>query len=198
MIRNSAREQLFLAGLSTRSLGRRIHWFDSVSSTQDVLTSLAQDHAEEGWVIAADEQTAGRGRKGAPWHSPQGSGLWFSLLLRPDRPIARTPQLTLTMARALRECLEFDFCLPSTLKEPNDVLISGRKVAGILGESSCLAGSDRLEHLVMGLGVNLSTSFPDELKDIATTLGDHMPTPPRAEDLLARILERFEIFYLAD
>jgi BirA family transcriptional regulator, biotin operon repressor / biotin---[acetyl-CoA-carboxylase] ligase len=155
----------------TRIIGRDIRVFLETTSTNDVVEKLARDGVKEGVVVFAEAQTRGRGRLGRKWLSPPGKGLWFSTLLRPRfRPDAVT-RLTIASAtalsRAIRECTE----LRTEIKWPNDILVGGKKVAGILTELS--AELDTVKYIILGLGldVNLEAAdFPAELKECATSL----------------------------
>lgn len=124
----------------------RLHVFEELASTNDEAKRLAAEGEPEGALILARRQTAGRGRSGRHWESPPGN-LYFSLLLRPDRPPAETAQLSFVAALAVADAVG----VPTTLKWPNDVLARGRKLCGILLEGS--AGA-----LVVGCGVNVESA----------------------------------------
>ena len=146
--------------------------------------------APEGAVVAADEQTEGRGRLGRSWHAPRGTSLLFSTSLVPDVPAARLPELSLVAGAAVADAISAQTGLRTTLKHPNDVLVDGRKVAGILAES--VDG-----RVVLGIGVNVSQAegeLPQEVVTPATSLALEGATVDRAE-LLAVILERLEARY---
>ncbi|MEO5802076.1 MAG: biotin--[acetyl-CoA-carboxylase] ligase, partial [Verrucomicrobiota bacterium] len=152
-------------------VGRDIRVFQETTSTNDVVEKLARDGVKEGVVVFAESQTKGRGRLGRKWISPVGKGLWFSVLLRPDlRPQAAT-QLTVAAATALARAIRRQTNLSTEIKWPNDILIRGKKVAGILTELS--AELDQVKYLILGMGVdvNLTASeFPPDLRKIATSL----------------------------
>lgn len=156
--------------LSTRELGRTVHHHASVGSTNEVAFRLAQDGAEHGEVVVAEQQTSGKGRRGRVWVSPPGLNLYFSAILRPELPPQRAPELTLVAAVALAEALR-DWGTQAAIKWPNDVHLDGRKVAGILTELS--AEPERVHFVIVGVGVNLNSQaghFPEELRDTATSL----------------------------
>ena len=164
--------------------GRPYTFVDRCASTQRLL-----DGAREGAVVATDEQTEGRGRLGRTWHAPAGSSLLFSIVLEPDVPAERLPELSLVAGSAVAEALAAHANVETTVKHPNDVLIGGRKVAGILAES---AGG----RVVLGVGVNV-TQAREELPHTdppATSLALEGAGGRRA-DLLAAILERLEAHY---
>jgi BirA family biotin operon repressor/biotin-[acetyl-CoA-carboxylase] ligase len=185
------REAAFLEASRARRLGRAIEWHDALGSTQDRLRELADAGGGEGALVVADVQTAGRGRKGDPWSSQTG-GLWASVLLYPKGTAQEAAALTLVFARAVRETLHFDFCLPATIKEPNDVLVGGRKICGILADATSRAGAEGVERVILGFGLNVANPLPPELEGLATSMGAYLNTPPPLEHVLARVIERFE------
>ncbi len=144
---------------------------DVLSSTQKKAHELANDNAPEGTLVVADKQTAGRGRMSRVWHSQEGTGIWMSLILRPDIPLQKTPQLTLLAAVAVVQGIEEATGLQTDIKWPNDILIHGKKAVGILTEMQ--AEEDRVRSVIIGTGINVNQEaddFPEELKEIATSL----------------------------
>jgi BirA family biotin operon repressor/biotin-[acetyl-CoA-carboxylase] ligase len=165
--------------------GRPYTFVDRCASTQRLL-----DGAREGAVVATDEQTEGRGRLGRTWHAPAGSSLLFSIVLEPDVPSERLPELSLVAGVAVAEALADQAHVGASVKHPNDVLIGGRKVAGILAESA-------EGRVVLGVGVNVMQSrdtLPPNTDPAATSLALEGAHVDRAE-LLAAILERLEAHY---
>ena len=161
----------------------------SVTSTMDLASALAHAGAREGVVICADEQTAGRGRRGRVWSSPSGAGLYLSLVLRPPyvgkpfdctqgkpfdsaqgkHEIRELPFLTLAAGVAVHDALLRAAGLVTALKWPNDVVINGRKLAGILAEGFNIGSRDQA--VVLGIGINVrDTAFPPEIADRATSI----------------------------
>lgn len=160
-----------IAGMRTKALGRRLTLLDEVDSTQNVAHELVRQGAEEGALVIAEQQTQGRGRQGRAWHSPKGKGIYMSLVLKPRIPLHFTPQLTLLVAVALCRTMRQYVGDKVGIKWPNDLLIGGRKVSGILLESR--ADDERLHYVVagIGIGVNLTEDdYPPELRKIATSL----------------------------
>ena len=171
-------------------LGSTVLRFDSVSSTNDVAKELAASGAIEGVCVIAREQTAGRGRQGRSWSSPPGEGLYLSLILRPNVAIAASAIITLAAAGAVAETLRLDFQTAADIKWPNDVLVRGRKICGVLVEAAI--ESDRLQYAVMGIGVNIAQRyFPEQIGAGATSLlletGREIPPEDFAESLLPRL-----------
>jgi len=137
-----------LADLGTRLVGRYVRWYESLPSTNDLAVRLTKIPLPEGTVIGADEQTAGRGRWGRSWASPRG-GIWLSVILRPHLPADRVPVVGLAAAVAAAEAIGETTGLPARVKWPNDVLVHGQKVVGILAEATPGA-----EWVVVGVGIN--------------------------------------------
>jgi BirA family biotin operon repressor/biotin-[acetyl-CoA-carboxylase] ligase len=155
----------------TKVVGRDIRVFVETTSTNDIIEKLARDGVKEGVVVFAESQTRGRGRLGRKWISPAKKGLWFSVLLRPDLRPQQTTQLTVATATALARAIQLETGIKSEIKWPNDILIRGKKVAGILTELS--AELDHVKYIILGIGVDVNltaTEFPAELRPIATSL----------------------------
>ena len=155
----------------TKVVGRDIQVFEQTTSTNDVIEKLARDGVKEGAVVFAESQSKGRGRLGRKWISPERKGLWFSILLRPDLRPQETTQLTVASATALRRAIESETGLKPEIKWPNDILIGGKKVAGILTELS--AELDKVKHVILGIGVDVNLDageLPAELKKTATSM----------------------------
>jgi BirA family biotin operon repressor/biotin-[acetyl-CoA-carboxylase] ligase len=178
--------------------GRRLHWLDTTTSTNDVAAHLAERGAAEGTTVAADAQTAGRGRLGRTWFSPPGAGLYVSIILRPsgDLSARSNPSAFLTLASgvAIAEGVRTSTGLPAEIKWPNDVMIGRRKLAGILAEAAAQGG--RLQHVIVGFGVNLqNTSFPLELADRATSIEAETSRPAERGQIFSQILIAFSARY---
>lgn len=177
---------------ATKVVGRTIRVFEETNSTNDLMDRLARDGVAEGHVIFAETQTRGRGRMGRHWVSPRGSGLWFSVLLRPKlRPQAAT-QLTIASATALCRAIHRQTGLEPEIKWPNDILFRGRKAVGILTEMG--AELDKIKHVIIGIGVNVNvpaSEFPPDLRRIATSLrieaGREISRPGLAADILREL-----------
>lgn len=150
-------------------IGRDIRVFEAMTSTNDVIEKLARDGVKEGVVVFAESQTRGRGRLGRKWISPSHEGLWFSVLLRPKLTPQETTQLTVASATALRRAIFAETKLSPEIKWPNDLLIGGKKIAGVLTEMS--AEVDRVRHVILGIGISVNVeTFPPELRKVATSL----------------------------
>jgi BirA family biotin operon repressor/biotin-[acetyl-CoA-carboxylase] ligase len=175
-----------------RLRGRFGHEYLYVPSTPSTQRLLAQD-APEGTVAVAGEQTEGRGRLGRRWEAPPGTSVLCSVQLRPERPASRFPELTVVGAEACADAIRTVTALEPALKEPNDVLIDGRKVAGVLGESDA-------QRVVLGIGINVNVpadQLPAEVRMPATSLLIETGAPVDRVELLVELLEALERRYEA-
>ncbi len=157
--------------LSITKIGQRLEFLKQTSSTNADAFRLAEDGAVEGTVVLADSQTGGKGRRGRLWTSPSGVNLYCSVVLRPSIMPHEAPQLTFLSAVAAARAIELTTGLTPEIKWPNDLLVSGKKVAGLLNEMS--AETDGINFVILGIGVNLNMTadqFPDELRHPATSL----------------------------
>lgn len=182
--------------ITTESIGKKLYLFESVESTQIIAHQLARDGEPEGTAVIAHQQTKGKGRLGRRWQSPSGAGLWFSLILRPETSLESVAQITLVSAAAVAKTLT-SFGYEPTIKWPNDVLIKGKKVCGILTE---LHGDmDHVKYIVMGIGINVRQShdqFDSEIADKATSLYlQNSSLVPENERLFAQFCKHFETLY---
>ncbi|MFN3407815.1 MAG: biotin--[acetyl-CoA-carboxylase] ligase [Limisphaerales bacterium] len=179
-----------------RVVGRDIRVFASTTSTNDVCEKLARDGVPEGVVVMAETQTKGRGRLGRKWVSPPGAGLWLSVLLRPRWLPAEATRLTVVAATALARAVEKRTGLAPAIKWPNDLLLNGRKLAGILTEMS--AETDRVRHVILGLGLNVNQTpadFPPEVRKLATSLQIETGARWSRADLATTLLEELDRDY---
>jgi BirA family biotin operon repressor/biotin-[acetyl-CoA-carboxylase] ligase len=174
-------DALARAGSRLGRLGTRVLYFPEIGSTNDVASTLAADGDQEGAIVIADAQTAGRGRRGRTWFSPPGSGLYVSIVLTPHRarPAAdrAVALLTIGVGVALAEAVERWTGLSPSIKWPNDLLVGRRKLAGILAEG--IAGASSPMHaVVLGYGINVGpAAYPSELRDRATSLESELGRP---------------------
>ena len=183
--------------LRTRALGRRYRYLESTGSTNSVLAQLAARGAPEGTVVVAERQETGRGRMARGWFSPPGTGLYVSILFRPEMEIAQATSLPLIVGLAATEALApYLPGNPPQLKWPNDVHIGGRKAAGILCELG--AELDSIHHIIAGIGINVNLTaadLPDELRETATSVRMAAGAAVRRAELLAAFLDCLEKYY---
>ena len=179
--------------LRTRFVGRRFVYVASTSSTQDLAREQAEGDAAPGTVVLAEEQAAGRGRFGRVWVSPAGSNLYLTLVMRPD--LARLRSLGIVAPLSVALAVEEHTGLSPQIKWPNDVLLGGRKVAGVLIESE-LAGRE-VRYSLVGIGVNVNFDIDpaSDLAPIATSVKRELGRDLSREELLASLLNRFEELY---
>ncbi|MFC4808526.1 biotin--[acetyl-CoA-carboxylase] ligase [Paenibacillus sp. GCM10023250] len=174
-----------------------IRLFDEVDSTQNIAQRLAEEGAPEGTLVIAERQTNGRGRLGRKWVSPSGKGIWMSFILRPGMPLHFAPQLTLLTAVALCRALRAATApLDIGIKWPNDLLVGGRKISGILLETT--AEEERLRHVIAGIGISVNLTeddYPPELLDIATSLRIQLGRELDRAETVAAFFAQFEQLY---
>ncbi len=182
--------------LSTKHFGRTILLSHEVDSTNKRAKELAVHGAREGIVVIAETQTKGRGRHGREWISPTG-GLWFSLVLRPKLCPAATSKLNFVAGLAVAEVLSGMFDLKVEVKWPNDVLVNGRKICGVISEMKTT--DETINFVVVGVGVNVNFNvkdvFPRRLREAVTSLEDELGRRIQLEGLFKTLLEKMESLY---
>ncbi len=183
--------------LKTKYLGRKYVYLKSVNSTSTYLADMDRENAVHGTIVAADQQTAGRGRMDRTWHSPPGENLYFSVLLLPELIPAKAPQLALVTAAALIRVLKKRFPgLYPGVKWPNDILVQGRKLAGILCEMK--TEMNDIHRVIIGIGINVNStigSYPQELRESAISLLDATGSISNRQELIADIAAELENMY---
>ncbi|WNY26569.1 biotin--[acetyl-CoA-carboxylase] ligase [Methanolapillus ohkumae] len=183
-----------LSGLNTTLFGKNIHYYDEAGSSNDIAKKLAPV-VEEGTIIVVEQQTGGRGRLGRKWASPKG-GIWFSIILKPKVALSAASRLTLTVGLSVTNTL-IQYGIPARIKWPNDVLINGKKVCGILTEVE--AEIDTIEFVIIGVGINANMSLkdiPEDLRENSTTLRDEIGKSIDRVDFLQKLLHEMEQQYI--
>jgi BirA family biotin operon repressor/biotin-[acetyl-CoA-carboxylase] ligase len=186
------------SNLHTRYIGKQIYYYDWVNSTNSVAKNFIKDkemNLQEGTVVIANEQSAGRGRLGRTWHSPHG-GVWVSIVLFPDLEPAYISKITLMTAVVLIQSLKSLFDIPVLIKWPNDIIIEEKKLCGILTEMS--AESDRINYVVVGIGVNANIAreqFSEEIRSRSASLQEKIGKQISKTSLVRLMLENFEKQY---
>jgi len=183
--------------LKTRYLGREIISYNKIDSTNTAAYELAEQGLAEGAVIFADEQTKGRGRHGRTWYSAPGCGIYMSCVLRPHMAPNEIPKITLIAAVAVVKSIREYTGLAAMIKWPNDILVNGRKVCGILTEMK--AEQDRIDFIILGIGINVNSRSKD-LPRAGSSLKEELGPSRRGEDisrvdLAKKILEAIEKYY---
>jgi BirA family transcriptional regulator, biotin operon repressor / biotin---[acetyl-CoA-carboxylase] ligase len=181
-------DALAAAGPRLGPLGHRLLWFESIGSTNDRALAWAEDGADEGCIVLADAQSAGRGRLGRTWASPAGAGIYVSLVLRPAAHAI--PLLTMAAGLGVSDGVAAATGLQTHVKWPNDVCVAGRvsrKLAGILSEAG--SSGDRVHHVVVGIGVNvLPAAYPPDVAARATSLEGELGRAVSRATVLAECL----------
>jgi BirA family biotin operon repressor/biotin-[acetyl-CoA-carboxylase] ligase len=174
-----------------QDLGKAVAWLPTVDSTNTRAKELARQGASHGTLVVAEQQTAGRGRRGRDWLSEPGSGIFASVILRPNLPAEQVPLLTLTAGIALVEAVQQFGLQDAWLKWPNDVWVGERKLAGVLSELS--GQMDHVDFVVIGMGINTAQrKFPGELAERATSFYRELGQEVNRAELLADVLRRLE------
>lgn len=177
--------------MTTRWAGRNVVYYDETDSTNLRVKQIGDAGAPEGTLAVADMQTAGRGRRGRAWESPPASSIYMSILLRPDIAPEKAPMLTLVMACSVAEGIMDCEDVAVQIKWPNDIIIKGKKLVGILTEMSSQV--DYINHVTVGVGINVNmTGFPEEIKETATSLRIETGHMVRRSSLIAAIMKRLE------
>ena len=193
---NKLSENTVSWGLQTEWLGKKLIHKQSVPSTQRIAHELALDGAKHGTIVLADEQTQGKGRVEKSFHSKKEQGIWMSIILRPDIPPYLAPQLTLLTATVLANVLDRYADVTPQIKWPNDVLINGKKISGILTEMQ--AEQDQVLYVIVGIGININqqtSDFPEEIRDRVTSLKMASGQSWDLVPFIQEILQTFETKY---
>ena len=173
--------------------------FSSVTSTNTILKEMAEQGAKEGTVIIAEEQTAGRGRTGKQFYSPKGTGIYISILLRPDIPAEESLFLTTSAAVATARAIEDVSDKRALIKWVNDIYLEDKKTCGILTEGDFNVETGKLDYAIVGIGINVCIpdgGFPDNIKDIATAIFDKQTDSINKRSILiANLLDYFMEYY---
>ena len=181
--------------LTTEIMGTKIHHYEEVTSTNDVIKQLADKGAPEGTIVVCEEQLAGKGRLGRTWFSPRGAGVWCSVLLRPSIMPQHASKLTLLGAVAVAQGIRNQCGITSGIKWPNDLLFQGKKVCGLLTEMR--AEQDSVEYVVIGFGINVKNiGFHEDVSCKAISLEQMVGGEISRKELLAEILASIESNYL--
>lgn len=192
----NAYEKALQKVLQGRKLGQPLYFYEETESTNDCIRELAAAGAKEGTLAVAEQQHAGRGRRGRAWEAPAGEGIWMSLLLRPQIRPMQASVLTLLAGLAISEAIETETGLHAGIKWPNDVLLNGKKLVGILTEMDC--DMERIHSVTLGIGINVQTeAFSAELEEIATSLFLESGKRFDRAVLAGAVLRAFEALYEA-
>ncbi|MCM1283246.1 MAG: biotin--[acetyl-CoA-carboxylase] ligase [Muribaculaceae bacterium] len=174
--------------------GCEIFYYNCLDSTNTKAKELAEAGHPSGTLVVAEQQTVGRGRRGRGWESSAGSGIFMTLMLRPEINPNNASMLTLVAALAVAKAITDVAGEPARIKWPNDIVMHGKKVCGILTEMS--AQFDYINHIVIGIGINVhNESFPEEIAHMAGSLWTECGRRLHRADIIERVLEYFEKYY---
>lgn len=188
--------------LRTKEIGKEVLYYDMVDSTNTKAKQLAEQENTHGLLVIAEQQEMGKGRRGKNWNSQKGTGIWMSLIIKPKIKPVSASMLTLVAALAVTKAIrqmgeqeENRNNLEAKIKWPNDIVVNGKKVCGILTEMS--SELDYINHVVIGIGINANIEkFPDEINHMATSLLLEGKKHIKRSQLVAFVLEAFEAYYI--
>ena len=178
--------------LNTKYIGKNLYVYHEVNSTNTVAKFLAMNNVENGSVVISEKQTQARGRSGKSWESPLG-GIWLSIILQPDVDYSKLPLITLATGVAVAKAIERTGITTAEIKWPNDIMLHGKKVCGILTEA--VTKVNTIENIVIGVGIDANidiTDFPEELQNGTTTIADELGRKEDENVLIRIFLEEFE------
>lgn len=179
--------------LDTRFLGKKVYSYKEVGSTNNTAKLLAEQGALDGTLVVTEIQSSGKGRRGRGWTSPAGEGIWMSFVLKPSIMPFHASMLTLVAGMAVVDGLE-KAGVKASIKWPNDIVCSGKKVCGILTEMS--AEMDFINYIVIGIGINVNTKeFPEEIAGVAVSLYQENPKTYHRAQIISDVLKAFEGYY---
>ncbi len=174
--------------------GSEIYYYEETGSTNIDAKRLGEEGAAHGTIVVADKQNAGRGRRGRAWQSPAGKDIYFTILLRPSFEPDKASGLTLVMALSVAQAVERKCSLKAGIKWPNDVVLNGKKICGILTEMNM--ETDYIQHVVIGVGINVNLDeMPEEISQTATSILWESGEKTARAELLQEVLARFEENY---
>ncbi len=180
--------------MDTKWAGSNVVYYDEIDSTNNRAKEAGDNGTENGTLFVADMQVAGKGRRGRVWQSPSGSSIYMTILLYPKISPMKAPQLTLVMAIAVAEGIQAVTGLDTKIKWPNDIIVNGKKICGILTEMS--TEIDYINHVVIGVGINVNQdSFPEDIRKTATSLKMELGQKIKRSELIAAVMKSFEKNY---
>lgn len=189
-------EELLKKKLTGKFFGHRLYYYPETGSTNDEAYRLGMAGAQEGTVVIAECQTKGKGRLARSWHSPAGSNIYTSVIMRPHLTPVAAPQISLVAGVAVAETLN-NYCPGKVqLKWPNDVLVNGKKICGILAQMK--TAGENVDFVVVGIGINVNIGenhFPEEIREIATSVSSETGRKISREDLIISLYENLAKWY---
>lgn len=180
--------------LTTKYIGKNIMYFQTLDSTNNKAKQIAKD-SSNGTLVISEEQTSGRGRLGRSWKSPKYKGIWMSIILKPEVDPMSITKITQIGAAAIIKAFE-EFHIKAYIKWPNDIIMNGKKVCGILTEMS--GELNLVNYVIVGIGINVNidiNQFPDEIRALATSISNELGSYIKRKELVVSFLNNFEILY---
>lgn len=193
---NILSKEIIKKNTTTKVFGKEIDILKTVDSTNNYLKLKAQDKADEGLVAIAEQQTEGKGRKGKSFFSPAGSSIYMSVLLKPKIKISNINLITIIAAISVVEAIYNTTEIQTSIKWVNDVMYNNKKLCGILTEASIEGESGDINYIVLGIGINVKKiNFPDDIKNVATSLGNITSIDYNRNELIGQLLTQLENNY---
>lgn len=176
---------------NTKFLGENVVFYDEIGSTQDVIRELAEKHVENGTVVITDNQISGKGTKGRIWSTEKSKNITMSFVIYPKCEAEALEGLTVNIAKAIVEAIKELYGYKLEIKVPNDVMLNGKKICGIL--TQCVTLEEKVNYILIGIGFNVNqVQFNKEISNIATSLKAEYNKEFKREDIIAKILEKLE------
>ncbi|NTW71439.1 MAG: biotin--[acetyl-CoA-carboxylase] ligase [Eubacteriaceae bacterium] len=196
-------EKLIRKELRTKVIGKDLRIYPTTTSTNDLLKEIAKSGGAEGTVVISEEQTKGKGRMGRSFYSPQGQGIYLSILLRPDKSADKAVSITITSAVAVAEAIDKVAGVDTRIKWINDLFLQEKKICGILTEASMEMESGKLEYVIVGIGINVNKKnfrVPEPLEGVIGYISESggIDLPISRNRLIAEILNALEAVYFKD
>ena len=174
---------------NTKVLGKNIVFYKEIDSTQDEIRKMAEKHTANGTLVIADNQFSGKGTKGRVWTTESGKNITMSLVIYPNCKVEELEGFTVNIAEAIKEAIKELYGYKLDIKEPNDLMLNGKKICGILTQSVTLA--EKVDYVLIGIGFNVNqVEFEGELSNIATSLKKEFNMEFEREEIVAKILEK--------
>lgn len=181
-----------LKNLKTKTLGKNCIYLKEIDSTQNEIWRMIQNNCENGSLVMADIQTQGKGTHGRTWYTDEKNNVAFSFFLKLNCDIYKLDGLTKQIACIIKDILKLKYGIDVSIKEPNDIVLNGKKIGGILTETKIMQG--KVQYLVVGIGINTSkTNFQDDIKNIATSIKKEFNIDINVEDFISEFCNRFEV-----
>ena len=184
----------YLKSAKTRKIGKTIEFYDEINSTH-IYAKENIDNLNDGTVILADKQTAGKGTKGRKWYTGAGLNIAMTIILKPNCDLDKISTLTVDTAEIVRKTIKELYNYELTIKKPNDLMINGKKIAGILTESNSIG--NKLNYIILSMGFNVNEdNFDEETSDIATSLKREYKKEFTREEIILHIIENLDKYYI--